>query len=552
MKSANFKLLQWLWKTSKGLRLQASLNTAIYIVLMLLDFAFIYSTKWVIDIATGRLSSDLRYAAASLVCIIVVRITLSFCSRWISAILGVRSQNTLQLRIFTHLMNSQLKGMDKRHSGDTLNRLERDVSDITSTLTETLPSSIAVSLRLVGAFMFLYSMDHRLAVILLCISPSFGILSKLYVRKMRGITREIRQTDSRIQSLLQESLQNHMVLKTLERCQTMTQKLDSTQQELRSQIKHKTLFSSTSATILSIGFSTGYLVTFLWGVNSLQEGVITYGTMLAFIQLVGQIQSPFRDMSRFVPAIVSSITAAERLMELEDTPLEEVGEPVAFPEGAGIRLKDVEFSYDSKHRKIIQDLTYDFPIGSTTAILGETGAGKTTLIRLILALHKPDKGSVEIYDSTRSVPVSPCTRTNLVYVPQGNTLFSGTIRDNLLLGNPDATEEEMRMALHTACADFILERPGGLDAVCGEQGAGLSEGQAQRIAIARAMLRKGCILLLDEATSALDTDTERQLLRNLQTHSKLQTVICITHRPAMVEYCSQVLRLSRSKSSSAV
>lgn len=546
MKKMNRELIKWLWQTSQGLRVQAVLNAMIGIVLVLLDFAFIYCTKWAIDIATGKSSAPLQYAAAGLVTIIVSRILLTFSSRWVSAILGVRSQNMLQLRIFSHLMRSQWNGREDRHSGDVLNRLERDVCDITTTITETLPSALAVGIRLVGAFLFLYSMDNKLAFLLICISPMFALLSKLYIRRMRSITREVRQTDSRIQSILQESLQHRMVLKTLERCQTMADRLAETQLLLRTQIKKRTVFSSTSATMLTTGFSLGYLVTFLWGVTRMQEGSITYGTMLAFIQLVGQIQSPFREMSKFLPVIVSSITAAERLIELEDVPLEEEGEPIIFPRGAGIRVTNVEYSYAQGHRQILRNLTFDFPIGSTTAILGETGAGKTTLIRLILALLSPTSGTVEIYDVERSVSASPLTRANLVYVPQGNTLFSGTIRENLLLGNPQASEEEMKEALQTACAGFVLERPGGLDALCGEHGAGLSEGQSQRIAIARALLRKGCILLLDEATSALDPETERILLQNLQQRRNTrQTVICITHRPAVVDYCQQVLKLER-------
>ena len=220
---------------------------------------------------------------------------------------------------------------------------------------------------------------------------------------------------------------------------------------------------------------------------------------------------------------------------------------VCFPHGAGIRIEDVEYAYDIKKRHIIQHLSFDFPLGSSTAIMGETGAGKTTLIRLILSLLRPQSGRVMIYDEERSVEASSLTRCNLVYVPQGNTLFSGTIRDNLLLGNPEATEDEMREALHLACADFIVERPGGLDEQCGEGGSGLSEGQAQRISIARALLRKGNILLLDEATSALDMETEKQLLHNLSTALRgRHTLIFISHRLAVVEHCDQVLRLERN------
>ncbi len=226
--------------------------------------------------------------------------------------------------------------------------------------------------------------------------------------------------------------------------------------------------------------------------------------MIAFIQLVGQIQGPFREITRYIPIIVNSITACDRLMELQETPAEPEGDAIRLHTG-GIRINNVTYAYDT-HRTILHQLNFDFPIGSITAIQGETGAGKTTLIRLILALVKPQDGSLEIYDNRgESYAVSPQTRCNLVYVPQGNTIFSGTIRDNLLLGNPSATEEQMLEALRTACAEFAIER--GLDAACGELGAGLSEGQAQRISIARALLRDGCILLLDEPCCETDASS---------------------------------------------
>ena len=417
--------------------------------------------------------------------------------------------------------------------------------DLTACITETIPSLLEVLFRLVGAFLYLFYMDPRLACLVVCIVPCFLALSKLYVRKMRAITRDIRSTESQVQSILQESIQHRVVLKTLERTGTMIERLVETQAHLRSHVRHRAVFSSFSSTLLSIGFATGYLVTFLWGVDSLQAGIITYGMMISFIQLVGQIQGPFRDITRFIPALVGTLTASERLMELEDEPLEDDSAPITFDRGAGVRFSDVSFRYKKSGRHVLSHFSYDFPKGSTTAILGETGAGKTTLIRLILALLKPEEGNVELYDETRAVVVSPQTRNNLVYVPQGNTLFSGTIRDNLLLGNPEATEREMKSALETACADFVLEHPDGLDAVCGEHGAGLSEGQAQRIAIARALLRKGSVLLLDEATSALDTRTEQQLLKNLSSTDEGRTVICVTHRPAVIDYCSQVIEMRR-------
>jgi len=536
----------WLWRSSRGLRLQAVLNAVIGILSVCLDFAFIYATKWTIDIATDRAEGSLRMAAYMLVTIMVTKILLGFARKWVSALLGVRSQNILQQRLFAHLLQSEWNGHEDRHSGDTLNRMEQDVRDLASCITETIPAILEVSFRLVGAFFYLFHMDASLACLIVCIVPFFLLLSKVYVRKMRAITRNIRSTESRVQSILQESIQHRAILKTLERTKTMIEKLMLTQSELRRHVRHRAVFSSMSSTLLSIGFGTGYLVTFLWGVNSLQAGTITYGMMISFIQLVGQIQGPFRDMTRFIPVFISTITASERLMELEEMPLEDDSDPITFTQGAGVRLTDVSFHYKEGGRTILSHFSCDFPKGSTTAILGETGAGKTTLIRLVLALLKPTEGKVEMYDGNQAVKVSPRTRNNLVYVPQGNTLFSGTIRDNLLLGNPEATEEDMREALETACAGFVMDRPDGLDAICGELGAGLSEGQAQRIAIARALLRKGSILLLDEATSALDMQTEKQLLKNLSQREAGQTIICVTHRPAVMEYCSQVIEMKRS------
>jgi len=559
------QLISWFWHIFCQVKWQSFINAMSGIVRVGLDFAFIWATKLAIDIATGVPHSffftshfTLFDAGILLIAIMAMQIALGYLGRWIAALMGVEAQNRMQRHIFEHLLRSEWHGVERRHSGDVLNRMVSDSQTVVSVLTDTVPQALAVLVRLLCAFFFLFSMDAMLAVGVTVILPVFILLSRLYIHRMRAITREVRQTDSLVQATLQESVQHRLVLKTLERIPLVVEALTKLQQTLRDQVRHRTLFSSTSNLILNIGFGAAYLFAFLWSVNRLAEGAITFGMMTAFIQLCGQIQGPFRELTRFIPAIISSFTAAERLMELEDAPLEDDGAPVYFTESAGIRMTDITFAYDEHSRQIFHHDSFDFPPGSATAIMGETGAGKTTLIRLILALLKPGEGEIVIYSGEneslatnheRCVPVSARTRCNLVYVPQGNSLFSGTLRWNLQMGDPNAGDQEMWAALNLACADFVRHLPEGLDTRIGEGGAGLSEGQAQRIAIARALLRRGSILLLDEATSALDLQTERQLLANLAEHHRQlptrPTLIFITHRTAVVEHCTQVIKLNK-------
>lgn len=539
------RLLKWLWSLLRHHRLQAALNTLLGCLSVALDFAFIWATKQTIDIATHQTEGELPVAAALLTGILLGQLGIGFSSRWVKALLGVKAQNHMQRFYFDRLLHNEWNGPEHRHSGDILNRLERDVTDVVSTVTETFPSMIAVLIRLCGAFLFLYSMDGALACMTIAILPLFILLSKLYMKKMRQLTRDVRDTDSRIQSILQETIQHRMVVQTLEQQPAMVNRLDRAQRHLRQQVKTRTRFSSTSATLLSAGFMACYLVAFLWGAGRLYDGTITYGMMIAFIQLVGQIQGPFRDMTRFIPIFVNAFTAGERLLQLEEIPQEEERGNAVFHASPGLRFSHATFSYAPDSRILLQDFSYDFPPGSHTAIVGETGAGKTTLVRLMLALLHPTAGTVELYDGHNRVACNAATRSHFTYVPQGNTLFSGTIRDNLLLGNPHASEEEMRSALLDACADFVFRLPHGLDTRCGELGTGLSEGQAQRIAIARALLRSGGILLFDEATSALDVQTERELWQNIRRRCAGKTFIFVTHRTGTIGPDTRILHFKK-------
>lgn len=538
-------LLKWLWRMWKGYRTQALMNVAIGLGVVALDLLFVWATKLAIDIATGvDTQFTLKEAIFLLVCFACGQVGLGICSRWVSAVLGVRAQNKIQHDLYARLLGSGWRELRAYHTGNLLNRLETDVYTVITLLTENFPSFFTTIVKFLGAFLFLFWMDKTLALIVVVIVPFFVLCSKLYMRKLRRLTHIIRDNDSKIQSLLQESLQHVVVIKTLGRQRTMLDRLSSLQNLLYRETLRKTKYSTVSSTVINAGFIAGYMLTFTWGTVSLQRGLITYGALIAFIQLVGQIQGPARQLARYVPLFISAFTATERLMELENIHHEAAKGDRLLSGRVGLRLEHLTFAYEKGSKKIFDNFSYDFPPQSITAILGETGSGKTTLVRLLLNLIRAQAGSLYLYDAQGlRLEASPDTRCNFAYVPQGNTLLSGTIKENLLLGRPDATDEELHEALRLAAADFISELPNGIESICGEGGTGLSEGQAQRIAIARALLRRAPFLLLDEATSALDTETERRVLQNIVGTFEGRTVIVVTHRPEVLQYCTQVLDL---------
>ena len=541
-------ILRWLWRAWKGNRLQAILNAGVGLFEVAVSLLQVWAVKRAIDMASGVIDGNLYWAVAIMGLLILADFAFHIAAIWIRNILGIRAQNRMQQQMLDRILRSEWHGKELRHSGDVINRLEQDVKTVVEFLTETLPNTLSVLALFIGAFYYLFSMDRVLSVIVVGIIPVFVAFSKIYVRQMRRLTRQVRDSDSEVQSVLQETIQNRMLIKTLEGDSEMVDRLEGTQSKLRQNVVKRTAFSVFSNLILNFGFALGYLVAFLWAAVRMSEKTLSFGGMTAFLQLVNKIQGPARNLTKLAPAFVGVFTAAERLMELEEDPLEEQGDPIKLPAPCGVRLEGVTFGYPDGEKPVVKDLTFDFRPNSCTAILGETGSGKTTLIRLMLALLKPQEGrivmtsSLPIPSDGDGVEVSSRLRCNFVYVPQGNTLMSGSIRENLRLGKLDATDDEMREALKKSCADFVFNLPDGLDTLCSEQGGGLSEGQSQRIAIARALLRDRSIMLFDEATSALDPVTERQLLQNiLSDHDK--TVIFITHRMAVVDYCDQVLRL---------
>lgn len=539
------EILRWLWRAWRGNRLQAALNAVVGLLSVGVSLTQVWAVKHAIDVASGDEQGNIYMAVAFMGVLILIDFALNISGIWIRNLLGIKAQNRMQQRVLDRILRSEWRGKESRHSGDVLNRLEFDVTNVVNFLTETLPSALSVLAMFIGAFSYLASMEWRLAVLVAAMVPLFVLVSKIYIRQMRGLTRQVRDSDSKVQAFMQEITQNRMLVKTLESGGFMINRLENTQSELRRNVVRRTSFSVFSNFILNFGFTLGYLVAFLWAAVRMSAGTLSFGGMTAFLQLVSKIQGPARSLTKLVPAFVSVFTAAERLMELEEDPLEEQGDPIVLDAPCGVRLDNVSYAYQDGDSNVIDNLSFDFRPGCCTAILGETGAGKTTLVRMLLALLQPQSGSLHIYNNVEERQLTPRLRANFVYVPQGNTLLSGTIRENLCLGKHNATDEEMREALIKSCAEFVFDLPDGLDTACAEKGGGLSEGQAQRICIARALLRNRSVMLFDEATSALDPDTERRLLKNiLASHDK--TIIFITHRLAVVDYCDDVLRVEKT------
>lgn len=535
--------IKWVWDASSGYRKPILLSMLCGMFRMAVSLAFVWLCKYVIDVATHQTAGSLSHGICLMVGCILLQLSLSAVSSRLYASTDVSLSNRMRSGLLTHLLKSRWNGRELFHSGDMLNRMEGDVSVVVRMMVGLFPSVGIVLSQLVGAAAFLLILDRRMAVVILLIMPVALVFSKLYMMKMRKITREIRETDSRVQSHMQENLQHRTLIAALERTPMILNTMGSLQLGLKRLVMQRNSYSVFSSVLVQAGFAFGYVVAFSWGVYGLNKGTVTFGMLTAFMQLVAQVQRPVVDLSKMVPSFINGLTSVERLNELYSLPLEEQGTPVQLAGPVGIRLEHVTFRYPGSEREVLHDFSHDFAPGSLTAVLGETGSGKSTLLRLLLALLQPAEGRILLYAGREERTASPLTRGNFIYVPQGNTLVSGSLRHNLQLGNPEATDEQMYAALHTAAADFVADLSEGLDTPCGEKGEGLSEGQAQRIAIARGLLRSGSIILLDEPTSALDAETTRLLLQRLTEKVGSKTLILITHQEQTARLCSHTVRL---------
>ncbi|MDE6017557.1 MAG: ABC transporter ATP-binding protein/permease [Muribaculaceae bacterium] len=535
---------------TEGFRARIVFSASVGMIRVITGLVFVAFSKRIVDIATGSAVGSLALCITGLISALVIELVCSaICNRTME-LSEADMKNRLQERLFSRVLSSRWSGHEKFHSGDMLSRLTDDCRIASESLCRTMPTVIITIFQLAGAFIFLWYFSPLLAIVLSVILPLFLFAGKIFFLRMKILTRRIRDIESRLQEKMQESIQHRILLMTFSQTNRIIDAVKAIHHSRYSVIRKRTNITAYSRTAVIAGFESGYLTAFLWGIAGLYKGTITFGIMTAYLQLAGQIQRPLAELARLLPGIVQSHTSFSRIAEIDEMPAENeerVIESSEFDRAYGISLCDVTFRYSETEQSVFNKFSHVFRPGSKTAVIGETGVGKSTLLRLILGLVRPQEGKIDILKesdgSSESIPVSSATRSLIVYVPQGNSLLSGTIRHNLQIGKQDATEEEMRDALHDAAADFVFDLKYGLETTCGENGDGLSEGQAQRIAIARGLLRPGSILLLDEISASLDLETEKLLMQRLSRRSGSHTIVFVTHRTGVLPYCDDILHL---------
>ena len=540
------KYARWFIDNSRGIRLNILVRIMAGLLQTGLALCVVWLSKRLIDdVAMRGTMSEMAVQALLIAAAVVAGVSIRQLNQYLANKAFIKKVAELRLAIFSQLFNRRLFEANDIHSGDVTSRMAKDIDAVSETLAVQLPQVVVMTIQLVGAFLLMRWFDSRLAWALILITPLAIIIGKYISHRLKRITLSIREDESRIMARIQESVELNVVLRALQGERWMQDRVEELQDRQTANYIRRSRFMVFSRFALGCTFGLGYMLAFVWGAYGLRTGAITFGVMTSFLQLVGQIQQPILSLLGAFPSIIYSTASIDRLKEMEHGEEKQPcdGKDITTRTLLGIRMDNVTFRYAKGDREVMSNFSHDFRPGTKTAILGTTGAGKTTLFRLILNFIQPDSGEVTFYGNGFNHAADKSMRKNVVFVPQGNTLISGTIRNNLQMAKPDASDEELHTALHTSCADFVFDLPQGIDTVLSEHGGGLSEGQAQRIAIARGLLRPGAVFLLDEISSALDEDTERELFSRLFAARPSTTILLITHRKKVAALCDERLEI---------
>lgn len=515
------------------------------------------ASKNLIDAVTGYDSNSIGMAAAVIIGMSMGNIIVNGITSRISTKINVRVGNEIRADIYDRIINTDWESMSSFHSGDLLNRLTDDSSTVASSVLGWLPNLITQVVQFVCILSVVLYYDATMAVIALMSAPITVIVSRSLMLRMRKFNKEIRSVKSDMMSFNEESFQNLQSLKAFDLSNIFSKRLRDVQSKFTDVNLEYNKFSIITSSFMSIVGTLVYYSCFGWGVYRLWTGHITYGTMTLFLQLSSRLSGSFSSLINLVPSAIGATTAAGRIMEVVELPRENKKDEALVEKmmkniertGASVELDSIHFTYMNSDKNVLHDANIEANPGEIIALVGPSGEGKSTTMRLILGLTNPGEGRAIIRDGQGlECNISASTRKLMAYVPQEKTMFSGTIAENMRLVKVDATDEEIIEALKVACAyEFIEKLPDGIYSKIGERGSGFSEGQNQRLSIARAILRNSPILLLDEATSALDVITERRVLRNIMNLNKNRTCIVTTHRPSVLTMCDRVYKIASTE-----
>ena len=480
------------------------------------------------------------------VCLMIAMLFVENILGLINTILNEKYSFGIRLQVYNKIIRSNWTTVEKYHTGDLMTRLTSDAGNVADGIINTIPQVIRLVIELVVVFFMLFSYSPMLACLGLCVAPVAGIASWWLGKKITKLQVKVQESEAKYRSFLQESLANLLIVKSFRNENYASERLTELRENRFHWVFKKTKMSMASSVAMSLAFQIGYITAFAYGALLIYRGEITYGTMTVFLTLVNRVQAPVMGLAQKVPLIVMILASAGRIIELQNIEMEPVSENTLESREIGVKIDDLSFGYTDE--TIIEDASVDIKPGEFMAIVGESGIGKTTLVRIMMSFLDKYSGRITYYDDKGNTENNNAgMRDYISYVPQGNTLFSGTIRENIRMGKVDATEEEMLEALKLSAGyDFVMSLPKGLDTVIGERGFGLSEGQAQRISIARAFIRKAPFLILDEATSALDEGTEQQVITGLMNLTPRPTCVIITHRKSILKYCDRQLLIDKN------
>lgn len=539
--------LVWLWGHIKRYGMLTLCVGALGLGGTLMGLASSVASKYLIDAVTGYGTDIIGRAAVIMAGMMLGSLVLQAVSSRVSARVHIRVRNQMQHTTYSRILRSTWESLESYRSGDLLNRLNSDISTVADGVISFLPGLLTTGAKFLGAFAIMLYFDPSMALIALAGAPVTLVLSRCLVGKLRRHNLLMKELTGEVMSFQEDSFRNLTSIKAFSAAGRYEEEMHLLQNRYAEAYLSYNGFQIGTSTCLSLVSMLVTAACFGWGVYQLWTGAITYGSLTMFLQLASALRGSFSSLVSLAQQAISLTTSAGRIMTVEALPLENAAIPEGLPEDRALEISLNQVSFRYRNGDIVLH-PFDFSVhpGDQVAITGPSGEGKTTLLRLLLGLVDPCGGSGALIGENGSrYPISAGTRCAFSYVPQGNSVFSGTVAQNLRLVCPDATEEDMEQALKAACAwDFVSQFPDGLEHRLGAGGRGISEGQAQRVAIARALLRKAPILLLDEATSGLDVETERQLMKNLQESGLAHTCILVTHRPASAAFCSRAYRIS--------